>query len=126
MKKLLILLGVAIVVSACEGAGSSGNNPTISASAANCSPITMSNQCIVTLTYNANNNFNLGLGVTYSPQQLAQFTVSSLASCPTPSGSNNQTCLVTVTYLSTGTSISENLIFTLGNASSNNVFISGN
>ena len=83
MKKIVILLCTMIVLTACSAGSSSGTNPTISATSSNCSPITNANQCQITLTYNAGGASNLTLGITYNPQQLAQFTVNGLSSCPT-------------------------------------------
>jgi hypothetical protein len=131
MKKSLVLCMPVMFIglAACGAGTASTTTGTISASSnGNCSPITTSQQCIITITYDTNGNSGQILGVSYSPQQLSQFTVPNPAtSCPVPSSSGgSQTCQLQVTYLSNGSSVSENLTFTLGTANSNAILISGN
>ncbi len=129
-KNLALFVPVMLVgITACAAGTASTMVGTISASSnGSCSPITNASQCLITLTYDTNGNSGQILGVSYSPQQLSQFTVPNPATtCPTPSSSGgSQTCQLQVTYISNGSNVSENLTFTLGTASSNSISVSGN
>jgi hypothetical protein len=121
LKKLTAICTALFVSSFILGCNA-GNTNTITASPTNCSPITTAAQCSIVLTYTSTNSSTLG--VSYSPQQLQQFSLST-SSCGTPS-SSSQTCTVPVSYSSTGTPVTENVTFTVGGATSNAITLSGN
>jgi len=125
LKNLLLLLGVVTICSSCIGDSTDTGNPTISATTTGVCTGSGINNCAIILTYNTNNNTGLRFTVAgnSSPQS---FTLNGLNNCLITNTSNTQSCTVTVAYTVPNpfAQITQNLVFSLGSASANQVTVS--
>lgn len=121
-------------ISGC-GAGSTSINPSISIaieSGYSCINMTSGNTCSVELSYNNNGSSNPTLGYTTAagaPGIVQNGTFeSSIDACQeTIDTVSSGTCIVSFTYSSNyNPATNTNLYFTLGNTTSNAIYIQGN
>jgi hypothetical protein len=143
MNKVLILLGVAVVLSACNGVGSAPATPTIAASVTtgNCGNFTTTGEsCVITIAYNTNGASGPSLTYTPNPLPIAITTNGSFnttfGTCQTNvsnAGSGAFTCPVTIVYTSNVGGANFNLAFVLSSTNSsisavtsNTIAVSGN
>jgi|GEM_PF-5778150 len=143
MNKILILLGVAVIVAACNGVGSGATSPSIAAAvtSGNCGNFNATGEsCVITLTYNTNGAS--GPSLTYTPNPLPAAITNNgsfnttYGTCQTSvsnAGSGAATCPITIVYTSGVGGANFNLAFTINStntsvsaATSNNIAISGN
>ncbi|MCC2624277.1 MAG: hypothetical protein K0R14_150 [Burkholderiales bacterium] len=144
MNKILALsCVVAVGLYACSGVGSSGNNPTISASvtSGNCGNFTATGEsCVITINYNTNSAPGVSLGYTPNPLPTAITTNgafnTAFGACQTSvstAGAGTFSCPVTIVYTSGVGGANFNLAFIINStsssvqsATSNNITVSGN
>ena len=124
MKKtnLIVISSAFATLIGCNLGGT--GSPTISnvrVTQGNCGALQNGQNCQVTLTYNTGGVESATFGVTYTPEQPTNQFTAAFGSCSTKA-TGEQTCQVPVTYTrpSTGRSISQTLVFTLGTAKSSN------
>jgi len=143
MNKILILLGVAMIVAACNGVGSGATNPSIAAAVTNgsCGNFTTTGEsCVITITYNTNGAS--GPSLTFTPNPLPAAITNNgsfnttFGTCQTNvsnAGSGAFTCPVTIVYTSGVGGANFNLAFTISSTNSaispvtsNTIAVSGN
>jgi len=137
INKVLSLVLTGSILSGCLSNVGGTGGPTINAAVISnsCLDMVTDSQCTIQITYNTNNQTGIVLGYTLSlPSQFAGFTINpsfsngfqACANQVLASTGGQQNCSMIIVYTTTGTPVSESLVFTLGTASSNIIQLSGN
>ncbi|MFN8769913.1 MAG: hypothetical protein ACK5WP_03495 [Neisseriaceae bacterium] len=117
---------VTLICTACGlGAATNNGNQMISAATSGSCNYIQSGSCNITLTYNTGGASGLSIGIQYNGTSYPQEFQINMESCVVINQAYNQTCNVPVKYIGNGSGgHTQNMIFSLGNAQSNQVSVS--